>query len=130
MVEYGDRAFDAEFADRGPLEEPQSAASREMTLTEYINRLPKGHAARREHEGRFTQEVVGRAERLLEVRREAFEEAAEVLRPIDDAVRQHPHGDIDHDSWNEDAHLEITLTVGECRKVRALIALAKEKPDE
>lgn len=36
----------------------------------------------------------------------------------------HPHPEVDQDNWNPDAHIEITLTVADCRAIKKALAAA------
>lgn len=48
-----------------------------------------------------------------------------VLKRIMDAIDGHcewsPHPEVDTDSWSEDAHVNVTLTVEDCREIKRLV---------
>ena len=54
-------------------------------------------------------------------------EILEALAPIKTAIEDKE--DVRHDSWNPEAHVELTLTIAECRAVLAAIEKAKRPCD-
>ena len=49
----------------------------------------------------------------------------DALAPIETEIENRKDGDIFHSSWNPDAHVELTLTIAECRAV--VLALKKAR---
>lgn len=45
----------------------------------------------------------------------------ETLREVDKEIRKESHDGFAETNWNPDAHVEITLTVRECRNLLAML---------
>lgn len=53
-----------------------------------------------------------------------------LMSAIDGHAEWSPDPVVDHDYWNEDAHIEVTLTVRECRALKSALSKAKGGSDE
>lgn len=56
----------------------------------------------------------------------AVEACEQIMEAIAGHTEWHPSPDVDQSNWNEDAHVNVTLTVKDCRLIkRALMAAGK-----
>ena len=63
--------------------------------------------------------------RLIASAPELLDACESVMDAIAGHTDWHPDPEVDNDSWNEDAHIEITLTVADCRMLKRALAKAK-----
>lgn len=64
-------------------------------------------------------------EREIARMREVERAAAVAIKPVLEAVANSNGSDFMDSSWNPDAHVEVTLTISECRALRAAFAAAE-----
>lgn len=62
---------------------------------------------------------------LIAAAPESYAANRAVMDAIDGHTEWSPHPDVDTDDWNEDAHIQITLTVRDCRMLKAAITKAE-----
>lgn len=55
---------------------------------------------------------------------EAIKACKRVMMAIAGHTEWHPSPEIDQDNWNEDAHIEVTLTVADCRAIKRALEKA------
>lgn len=51
----------------------------------------------------------------------------ETLREVEKEIREESHNGFAETNWNPDAHVEITLTVRECRTLLAMLNVMETK---
>ena len=75
-------------------------------------------------QGSTLEESLANAQ-LIAAAPELLEACESVMDAIAGHTDWHPDHEVDDDSWNEDAHIEITLTVADCRMLKRALAKVK-----
>ena len=60
----------------------------------------------------------------------AYSTLLQIMDAIDGHAEWSPHPEVDNDTWNPDAHIEITLTVDDCRRINKTLDFLRGEEGE